>query len=160
MISVDLSYAGRYRAIEEGPYGRCVFACDNNVCDYYSVSMRFKNGAFGTFTMSGFSADITRKTRIFGTHGEVEGDLMSGRIVVKPYGGTPVEYVEKGGGGHGGGDEGLLHHFYRVLKGHERPQTTLLDSMESHYMAFAVEESRLSGGKPVNVSELRGRYIR
>lgn len=158
VISVDLSYEGRYKAIKEGPYGRCVFACDNDVCDYYAVSMKFENEALGTFTMTGLSAEITRKTRIFGSLGEIEGDLKSGRILVKTYGKGTKEYIEKGEGGHCGGDEGLLNHFYKVLKGYEKPQTTLSDSLESHYMAFAVEESRLSQGKSVNLAEFRKRY--
>ncbi|MCD6462340.1 MAG: Gfo/Idh/MocA family oxidoreductase [Thermotogae bacterium] len=157
-ISVDLSYEGRYRAVKEGPYGRCVFACDNDVCDYYAVSMSFKSGVLGTFTMTGLSAEITRKIRLFGTLGEIEGDFASGRISVKLYGKTREEYIEKGEEGHSGGDEGLLNHFYKVLKGCEEPQTTLSDSLESHYMAFAIEESRLCGGKPVNVTEFRKRY--
>ena len=158
VISVDLSYEGRYEALKRGPYGRCVFACDNDVCDYYAVSMRFKNGVIGTFTMSGLTAEITRKTRVFGTLGEIEGDFLLGKIIVKPYGKEYLEYEEGISIGHAGGDEGLLNHFYRVLKGYEKPQTTLYDSLESHYMAFAVEESRLSGGKPVNVPEFRRKY--
>ena len=52
------------RALEQGPYGRCVYACDNDVADHQCVSMAFANGVCATFTVTAFfctlSADLFR----------------------------------------------------------------------------------------------------
>ena len=44
-ITEDVSYAGRLKALQEGPYGRCVYRCDNDVVDNQVVSMEMESGA-------------------------------------------------------------------------------------------------------------------
>ena len=57
-----------------GPYGRCVYAGDNDVVDHQVVGMQFANGATGVFTMTGFTTQRDRETRLFGTRGELHGN--------------------------------------------------------------------------------------
>ena len=42
-------------ALKTGPYGKCVFDCDNDVTDHQTVNMMFENGATANMTMNGFS---------------------------------------------------------------------------------------------------------
>ena len=42
-------------AIKKGPYGRCVFYCDNDVVDSQSVNILFKNGVSANLKMTAFS---------------------------------------------------------------------------------------------------------
>ena len=74
-ISEDRSLEGRKRALEVGPYGRCVYHCDNDVVDHQTVSMQFENGATALLTMSAFTERLSRKIRILGTEGELSGEM-------------------------------------------------------------------------------------
>ena len=69
----DYTEADLLAALRHGPYGRCVYGTDNDVVDHQVVAMEFDGGATGTFTMTGFNAGGHRRTRLFGTHGELEG---------------------------------------------------------------------------------------
>jgi len=60
VITTDLSYEGRYKALEEGPYGRCVFKCDNNVPEVQTVRMTFEDNIEINFALTAFSQEINR----------------------------------------------------------------------------------------------------
>lgn len=51
-------------ALRNGPYGRCVYRCDNNVVDHQVVNMQFSGGRTAAFTMTAFTKMEDRKTRI------------------------------------------------------------------------------------------------
>ena len=139
-------------ALRKGPYGRCVYACDNDVVDNQVVNMIFENGATASMTMTAFNAHSGRKTRIFGTLGEIDTD--STIIKVRHFLDDTVREVDtetaNDGGilsGHGGGDFGLMDAFVRALA--ENDPTQILsgvdETLESHLMVFAAEESRRKG---------------
>ncbi|MFN3982071.1 MAG: Gfo/Idh/MocA family protein, partial [Caldilinea sp.] len=65
----DVSRAGRQRAIETGPYGRCVYRCDNDVVDHQTVLMELASGASVTLVMHGHSNEEHRSMRYDGTKG-------------------------------------------------------------------------------------------
>ena len=86
VITTDLSEAGRRKALQEGPYGRCVYHCDNDVVDRQVVNLEFEGGAVATFTMTAFSADFSRQLKIFGTEGQITADMGTGEIVLHRFG--------------------------------------------------------------------------
>ena len=144
-------------AIETGPYGRCVFACDNDVVDHQQVSMAFENGVKATLTMTAFTAGGGRIMRFFGTTGEIVLDEARDTIEVKPFG-KPMQTLRIGaliesGYGHGGGDSGLIGKLYEVLSGEQQAATSLEASVESHLMGIAAEKSRLSGGELIYIHD-------
>jgi predicted dehydrogenase len=136
-------------ALRDGPYGRCVYACDNDVVDHQVVSLEFDGGATATFTMTGFTeGGLRRQTRIFGSRGELIGDGHTVRLYDFRTGTAEVVDVPGGtDGGHGGGDAGLMDAFVRaVATGDARhilsgPEETL----RSHLAVFAAERARREG---------------
>jgi predicted dehydrogenase len=56
-------------------YGRCVYRCDNDVCDNQVVTMNFDDNSIATLTMIAYSKNTcTRQTKVYGTKGELEWD--------------------------------------------------------------------------------------
>jgi predicted dehydrogenase len=158
VISTDHSLEGRLKALETGPYGRCVFHCDNDVVDHQTVSLRFANGVSAAFTMSGFTMDIHRGITLFGTGGEITGDMEENRITVKDFSTGNREHIDLAtpAGGHSGGDSGLVTDFVRMIRGEGGlGSASVRDSLESHYMAFAAERSRLAGGALVKMADVK-----
>ena len=150
------------RAIEEGPYGRCVYHCDNDVVDSQIVNMEMENGVLCQLMMTAFSAHGGRTIRVFGTHGSIEGDMEQNTLRICPFGKpeTVVDVTQRGQdlAGHGGGDARLLGEFLRLHGETGEPtkrMTTLEASGESHYIAFAAEQSRKNGGATVEMQMIR-----
>ncbi len=146
VITEDLSKEGREKALREGPYGRCVYHCDNDVVDHQVVSMEFENKITVSFTMSAFTRGH-RRTRIMGTMGEVIGDFQT--ITVTNFRNNKSETVWKQDVqdqvGHGGGDFRLIKQFLKAVRANDPTlfESSVEASLESHLMAFAAEESRL-----------------
>ncbi|MDR2029128.1 MAG: Gfo/Idh/MocA family oxidoreductase [Treponema sp.] len=156
VISTDLSMEGRLKALEKGPYGRCVFHCDNDVVDHQTVAIQFANGVSATFTMSGFTMEIHRNITLFGTGGEISGDMEESRITIKEFSSGNIEVIKLASpvGGHSGGDNNLLTDFVWNIRDHNRPsKTSVKDSFESHYMAFAAEYSRLNMARTIKLGD-------
>ncbi len=74
------------KAIKEGPYGRCVYHCDNNVVDHQVVNICMTDGSTMSFTMSGFSEKNSRFTKFMGTKGEILADLSENTIQIQEFG--------------------------------------------------------------------------
>lgn len=153
VLTLDQSEEGLLRAFREGPYGRCVYRCDNDVCDHQVTCVEFENGVTATFSLSAFTDRISRSTRIMCEHGEICGSEYENLITVTPFASTradagsarvfkPAEPT----GGHAGGDEGIVREFLRMLDDPSyEAATTIETSVESHFMASAAEASRLRG---------------
>lgn len=147
-ISDDHSLEGRRKALEEGPYGRCVFRCDNDVVDHQVVNMEFENGVTAAFTMCAFSKEINRTIKLMGTLGEIRGNMEKNEIEIRSFLKDESEVIVtsdvNGDNGHGGGDAGIMEEFIRLLENGCTEGLTSADvSVQSHLMAFAAEKSRL-----------------
>lgn len=154
VITADLSEAGRLKALQEGPYGRCVYKSDNDVVDHQVVNMEFEGGTTASFTMSGFTPQQgmgMRQTRIMGTMGYLEGNMRSFTYTDFRTNQQTVSDTNINGGdagsGHGGGDWALVEQFCKAV-GENNPSylsSNIEVSIESHRMAFLAEEARLKG---------------
>lgn len=154
----------RKKALEEGPYGKCVFHNDNDVVDHQVASMLFENGVTVAFTMCAFSNDCDRTVSFMGTKGEIRASMDHNTITVTEFGAgiktgnAEVITVVPGDAGHSGGDEGIMEEFIAILKGERRNSNTIAQSVHSHVMAFAAEESRVTG-KTIEIDEFEKYYL-
>ena len=140
--------------MRNGRYGRCVYRCNNNVVDHQSVNVLFENGMTGTLTMTAFSKEIDRETRIFGTKGEIVGDFEENTIYVKPFlGDIKVYKAEVIESGHGGADTVTVADFLAAARGEKEMCTPIAVSVESHAMCEAAELSRKTG-KSIELADI------
>lgn len=153
-------------AIKNSRYGQCVYHCDNDVVDHQVVNLRMTDGTTMSFTMCGFTPEISRYARFMGTKGEIrvemKGVAEDCEISIRKFEcDIPVENIDVASlsddfSGHGGGDDRMVVEFLDIISGEkeESSYVTSLDrSLESHYCALAAEYSRTHDGSPVKISE-------
>ncbi|ENH67835.1 Putative aldehyde dehydrogenase [Fusarium oxysporum f. sp. cubense race 1] len=112
-------------------FGRCVYECDNDVCDNQAVTLSWnadpiaapgetplqalsgRGSKTATLHMVAFTEKIcTRFTYIYGVHGEMYADSSSITVTDFRTCKKTVHYPHiPEGGGHGDGDEGLTRQF-------------------------------------------------
>ncbi len=151
VISPEPGQAALRQALETGPYGRCVYHCDNDVVDNQVVALEFEGGISATLTMQGHSHREGRFMRWQGTRATlfVRLNMFSSELEVHDHRTRKVSRYRnwhRPGDGHGGGDTGLMEAFEQAIRGENSQHlTTARDALESHLLAFAAEEARLSG---------------
>ena len=147
VITTDLTPEGITKALKEGPYGRCVYHCDNNVVDRQVVTMEMEGGALCSLTMTAFSQKNHRELKIQGTKGLIDANMDNNDVWLQTFGGAyeKIEVDASDTSGHGGGDYGLLRDFLKVLSSGGESLTSARKSLQSHLLCFAAEKSRLEG---------------
>lgn len=147
VIAENHSVAARMDALRTGPYGRCVYHCDNDVVDHQIVNMEFAGGISVALFMHGHSNEECRTMRYDGTRATLRGKFTyhGGEITICDHRtGSEETIIPEVRAGHGGGDLGLVAAFVRALRA-DRPEvlTSARASVESHLMAFAAEQARV-----------------
>lgn len=148
VLASEPTEAAVMHALRDGPYGRCVYHCDNDVVDNQVVNLEFDGQRSASFTMTAFTESAGRRTEIFGTRGHIRGD---GRhLHVFDFMSNETQHIDTAStdasilGGHGGGDDGLMQGFVRAILDDDAshilsgPEETL----ETHLMVFAAEQAR------------------
>jgi len=145
-------------ALKTGPYGRCVYQCDNDVVDHQVVSMEFEDGITVLFSMSSFTPDTSRSIKIMGTKGQIKGHTSFDKIIVSDFNtGKDREIDVSTAGGHGGGDEGIMKAFCEYVRGKDVPDISHAQiSAKNHLLCFAAEDSRLNKGAVIEMATYVG----
>ncbi len=135
--------------LKTSPYGRCVWASDNDVVDHQVVAMEFEGGTTATLTMQAFTGECCRVVRVQGTKGELRYNEADEFIQLTKFGKTVHEKVPVNAesGSHGGGDNRLVREWVEAMI-HRDPSRILTDavvSLRTHALTFAAEEARKAG---------------
>ena len=149
------------RMLQESNFGRCVFRCDNNVVDHQSVNLEFAGGETVSFCMSAFNKG-GRHIHIMGTDGTITGTSSDDFVTVYGFQTRTSETVnirdaitdDSIDSGHGGGDYGIVCALRDRLNGKMDNVSicTIDETCRNHLIAYAAEESRLTG-KVINMKE-------
>jgi predicted dehydrogenase len=135
-------------ALKQGPYGLCVYESANDVCDNQVVNIEFSNGSTASFTMVAFTSAICeRQSRLHFSHGEIIGNMNTFTVSDFRKHSTITHRPRNEGGGHGGGDLGLISSFVEAVRSNQQMAlgTTIEEVVKSHLTVFAAEESRRKG---------------
>lgn len=136
------------QALKSGPYGRCVYACDNDVVDHQVVNLEYEGGVTASFTMCAFTGKGSRVMNIMGTRGQILGDMEENTIEVLEFltGNRTKITVKTGSSGHSGSDDKFMEGFLRTVETNGAYSLSgAQESVESHLTALAAEESRVTG---------------
>jgi predicted dehydrogenase len=152
---LDHSVDAHMKAIATGPYGRCVWKCDNDVVDHQVVAMKFEDDITATFTMTAFCQQMGRKIRVHGTLGEIE--FTEGQMLLRTFADGNTTRLDIGAepGGHGGGDNRVMREWLIALRTRDDAGivANAQESLASHTIVFAAEKSRLEG-RTVTLAEM------
>jgi len=124
--------------------------------------MEFENGVTATFSLNAQTSACHRQIHIMCEDGEIEADDAERKIIVRRHVSSQADsfqetvyHIRTNGSGHGGGDAGIMEDFTNGLTmPGEESRSSIERSVESHLMAFAIEESRLSG-RTISMNEYR-----
>ncbi|KAF2097683.1 NAD(P)-binding protein [Rhizodiscina lignyota] len=156
-------------------FGRCVWECDNDVADDQIVTIEWQDDPISpltngngnsdtlkgrvaktaTFHMIAHSlAQCERRGRIYGTGGEISYDSKTITVHDFAKGTTDTYHPKQMGGGHGGGDQGIVQQYLlaidAVKSGRENVSEaqreylgcSLEEVVRSHAMVWAAEDAR------------------
>lgn len=160
VVSIDTDEKSILDALAKGPYGRCVYACDNDVPDNQIVNMMYDNGVSVSFTMCAFTDNCERVINIMGSHGQIRGNMDKETLTVNEFA-SGYEYTIKlhsPKGGHGGSDTLMMKEVIDTLSsGKKEMSSSARVSVQSHLAALAAEESRLDKGKSIDFKQWQER---
>lgn len=140
-----------YEALKTSKYGKCVYKCNNNVVDHQVVNLEFKNGGTAQLTMTAFSEECFREIRLHCEKGDIAGNMIDNVLTCNVFGKESYEIdvnvLSDTAYGHGGGDFAMIKNLSDFYQGKGKLNTTIDESMQSHYIGFAAEKSRKENGK-------------
>jgi predicted dehydrogenase len=151
VLASELTHESVEQALREGPYGRCVYRCDNDVVDHQVVNFEFADGRTGVFTMAGFAKpNGQRETVIFGTRGELRCNGNSVSVYdfqtdeLTPH---EIEATFDTTFGHAGGDPAMIGSFVEALCANDASKllSGADETLSSHLAVFAAERARKEG---------------
>lgn len=145
---IENEYGSLKNGFEISDYGRCVYDLDNDVMETQTTLLEFENGVHVSFHLCAFTDEISRYLHLMGTEGEIRGNTLERKIIVKRYDEEEERVIQIGESDslHEGGDAGIVKGFIEEVRANniENGRTSVDKSIMSHLMSLAAEASRLS----------------
>jgi len=147
-ITDDLSNEGILKALQDSPYGRCIYKFSNPQPSSQVTAIKFENGITATYTLHGFSYRDGREIRIDGIKGTIKGYFYNTGYYIDLFEHQNNKSkrfkfkLEKVAGG--GGDFKIVDEFINCIKTNSKPSTSARESLVSHLISFAANESAAS----------------
>lgn len=129
--------------LKQGPYGKCVFYCDNDVCDNLNSIFKFDNKVTSNFNINAFTKESDKKIRLFFKEGEVEASFKQKEIKIKSFLNTDEKIIKID---QENTDEKLFVDFIDRVK-NKNYKSCISDVgsvIESHVATFAAEFANVS----------------
>ena len=149
IVCPDATPQGILQALKTGPYGRCVYYCDNDVADHQVVNLQFENDVTVNMTMCAFTQNCERTINLMGTRGQLRGNMEQNKLEWMDFasGNTTEIHLNTPKGNHSGSDVCMMRSFVSLIaNGAGSNETGGAVSAQSHLVALAAEKSRLQGG--------------
>ncbi len=146
-------------ALLKSGYANCVFLNDNDVVDHQVVNLQYASGTTAHLTMTAFSEKIYRDVHVHCEKGNLYGRMEDNVLYCNVFGKeqqvidvTTLGDAEQINLRHGGGD----YYFIKTISDYYRGipfsgMSSIEQSMSSHIVGFAAEESRLKGGELIKL---------
>lgn len=161
-ISPNRSLSARAEALRTGPYGKCVYRCDNDVVDNQICAIKYENGVTASFALSAFTKKMGRQIKIMGSHGEIVGyrsptyglkiklnefkDYITEEEVLDISPEDTSDYS---------GNKMLMDEFTDAVRMHNsKKRIPARNTIMSHVLAVASEKSRIEN-RVVNINEYK-----
>ncbi len=155
VVAMEESREELLKALQTGPYGRCVYHCDNDVVDHQVVNLEFEGGLTASVTMCAFSNQCERTITIQGTKGELQGKMEEDWIQIVDFvtGNKSTWRLNTPKVGHSGSDDSMMKELTGLISSGRQSENVskAIEAIDSHLIAFAAEESRQQGGKVIEL---------
>ena len=135
------------KILSNGPYGRCIYACDNNVVDNMLNILEFENGVTANLNIHAFSKEFDKKIRLIFSHGEVEGSILDRKIKVRKFKDYKDEIIKlRNQNKYYEEDLEFINIFINKLRDNNKSElkSDIDKDLDSHIIAFAAEYARIS----------------
>lgn len=129
--------------LKEGPYGKCVFYCDNDVSDNFTSIMKFENNVVANFNINAFTKDSDKDIRLLFKFAEIRASFKDKKIIIKKFG---EDYEKVINIEEDDIDEKLFLDFIDKLsnKEYKQSKSSIISSIDSHLITFAAEFANIS----------------
>lgn len=132
--------------LHEGPYGRCIYRCDNNVVDHMINIMEFENGIKATLNLSAFTKESEISINLMFSHGEVMASLLKEEIVIDKFIDNSKEVIDFKDKNDKKEEHKIINDFIKMISNKDfvNNKSSVKSAIESHAISFALEYSRIS----------------
>ncbi|MEG0856512.1 MAG: Gfo/Idh/MocA family oxidoreductase [Terrisporobacter sp.] len=129
--------------LKTGPYGKCVYYCDNDIYDNVVSILRFKNNVTATLNITAFTDREDVNIRLMFSHGEMDVSLYDNTMRIKKFNNKNEEIIKFE---EENLDYKLMENFINVIKNKNLKEikSSIESSLESHRIAFAGEFANVS----------------